>query len=136
MMPKLDADSSLTVFSDEKWLGFVVKQLLVNAVRYSAGKGDTVSISAFQRGNRIVIEIADKGIGIPPQDIHRVFESHYTGENGRHYRESTGMGLFLVREICSKLNHEISLESEVDVGTTIRIEISNNDSYKNVSLIS
>ncbi|MCH5583983.1 sensor histidine kinase [Shimazuella sp. AN120528] len=136
IMPKLEVDSSLMIFSDEKWLGFVMKQLLTNAVRYSAGKGKTVNISAFQHGNRIVVEIEDQGIGIPPQDIHRVFESHYTGENGRHYRESTGMGLFLVQEICSKLSHHISLRSEVNVGTTICIEFYNNDSYQNVSLIS
>lgn len=136
IIPKLKVDMSLMVYSDEKWLGFVIKQLLTNAVRYSFGKGKTVSISSFQLGNRIGIEIKDQGVGIPPQDIYRVFESHYTGENGRHYQESTGMGLYLVREICNKLNHRIFLESEVDVGTTIRIEFLNSDSYNNVSLLS
>lgn len=136
VFPEYQVDETLLIYSDEKWLAFVIKQILTNAVRYSAGKGKTVKINSFHRGNKIVLEITDQGIGIPPQDLTRVFEAHYTGNNGRKFRDSTGMGLYLVREICHKMHHQIELESTVGVGTTIRILFYNNPSYKNVSFLS
>ncbi len=94
IFPELQIEDTLIVYSDEKWLSFVIKQILTNAVRYSAGKGKTVQITSFQQTDRIVLAITDQGVGIPPQDISRVFEPHYNGDNGRKFRESTGMGLY------------------------------------------
>lgn len=122
--PELQIDEHWSAESDDKWLSFVLNQLLVNAVRYSAGKSNKVTIRAYERGSQVVLEVQDYGIGIPREDIRRVFQPYFTGENGRKYAESTGMGLYLVKEICGKLNHAVELESMVDAGTTVRVVLS------------
>lgn len=122
--PELQIDEHWSAESDDKWLSFVLNQLLVNAVRYSAGKSSKVTIRAYERGSQVVLEVQDYGIGIPREDIRRVFQPYFTGENGRKYAESTGMGLYLVKEICGKLNHAVELESMVDAGTTVRVVLS------------
>ncbi|SDY76764.1 Histidine kinase-, DNA gyrase B-, and HSP90-like ATPase [Thermoactinomyces sp. DSM 45892] len=78
-------------------------------------------VAAYTKENRAVLEIIDHGIGIPKQDIRRVFEPFFTGKHGREYRESTGMGLYLVKEICKRLDHQVELESQVGTGTTVRL---------------
>lgn len=67
------------------------------------------------------MEVKDQGVGIPKKDIRRVFEPFYTGENGRRFGESTGMGLYLVNKICQKLEHKIEIKSKVGEGTSIKI---------------
>ena len=108
---------SLRVLTDEKWLGFVVEQVLSNAVKYA--RGGTVRI--FAQGDTLVIQ--DNGIGIAPEDLPRVFENGYTGCNGRTDKRSTGIGLYLCRQICDRLGHRISLSSRVGKGTEVRIEL-------------
>ncbi|WP_419878328.1 sensor histidine kinase [Brevibacillus centrosporus] len=122
--PEVKIDETWRVESDEKWLSFVLNQLLTNAVRYSAGKSNKVSIRAYELGPSVALEVQDYGIGIPPEDIRRVFQPYFTGENGRKYPESTGMGLYLVKEICGRLHHGVELESEVGNGTTVRLIMS------------
>ncbi|MGD8190781.1 sensor histidine kinase [Brevibacillus ginsengisoli] len=119
--PEVIADSDWRVESDEKWLSFVLNQLITNAVRYSAGVSRKVSIRLSHRGQQAVLEVRDYGIGIPKEDLHRVFQPYFTGENGRKYPESTGMGLYLVQEICKRLGHAVELESQVGEGTSIRL---------------
>ncbi|AWX54113.1 MULTISPECIES: HAMP domain-containing sensor histidine kinase [Brevibacillus] len=122
--PEVKVDESWRVESDDKWLAFVLNQLLTNAVRYSAGKSNKVTIRAYERGAHAILEVQDYGIGIPSEDIRRVFKPYFTGENGRKYPESTGMGLYLVKEICGRLHHGVEMESEVGEGTTVRIVLS------------
>lgn len=122
--PEVKVDENWRVESDDKWLAFVLNQLLTNAVRYSAGKSNKVTIRAYERGGHAILEVQDYGIGIPAEDIHRVFKPYFTGENGRKYPESTGMGLYLVKEICGRLHHGVEMESEVGEGTTVRIVLS------------
>ncbi|MDR6224467.1 signal transduction histidine kinase [Desmospora profundinema] len=110
-----------TVESDAKWLTFMVNQLVTNAVKYSSGTGETVTFSSYHRGKNQVLEIRDHGVGIPKQDRDRVFDPYYTGENGRRFSESTGMGLYLVREVCERLGHGVELDSEKGKGTTVRL---------------
>jgi len=120
--PQLKEEKSgITVETDEKWLFFLVTQLIHNAVKYSAGKANQVIISLFERSGEAVLEIKDFGIGIPVEDHKRAFHKFFTGENGRKYRESTGMGLYLVKEVTERLEHRIELESKVSEGTTVRI---------------
>jgi two-component system, OmpR family, sensor histidine kinase YxdK len=107
--------------TDEKWLFFLLTQLVQNAVKYSTGKAKHLLLSVYEREGEAVLEVKDFGLGIPVVDKKRIFTKFYTGENGRKYRESTGMGLYLVKEVADKLEHGIELESEVDEGTTIRI---------------
>ncbi|WP_372633176.1 sensor histidine kinase [Cohnella sp.] len=121
--PDLQVDAGLKVESDSKWLGFLVGQIVTNAVKYSADSHEKVTFSSLTRGADAVLEIHDRGIGIPPEDIKRVFQPFFTGGNGRKrkFRESTGMGLYFVREIAERLGHRIELESEPGVGTRVRI---------------
>lgn len=107
-----------TVITDEKWLGFVVEQVLSNALKYTPQ--GSVSIYMEPEG---VLCIRDTGIGIAPEDLPRVFEKGYTGYNGRSQRKASGLGLYLCREILARLGHSVSAESQVDHGTTIRIDL-------------
>ena len=107
-----------TVITDEKWLGFVVEQVLSNALKYTPQ--GSVSIYMEPEG---VLCIRDTGIGIVPEDLPRVFEKGYTGYNGLSHRKASGLGLYLCREILTRLGHSVSAESQVDHGTTIRIDL-------------
>lgn len=102
------------VLTDEKWLVFVIEQLLSNALKYT--RAGTISIYA-KPGDVLIIE--DTGIGIRQEDLPRVFERGYTGFNGRDDKRSTGIGLYLCREILDKLNHRIELESDIGKGTRV-----------------
>lgn len=120
--PKLEmVREGITVETDEKWLYFILNQLINNAVKYSAGKSKNILISIFEKGKEAVLEVKDYGIGIPETDKRRIFDPFYTGENGRKYRESTGMGLYLTKETLDYLGHQLEMESEEGVGTTFRI---------------
>lgn len=111
----------ITVASDEKWLYFILSQLVHNAVKYSSGKAKHLVISIYERSGEAVLEVKDFGIGIPAADRKRVFQKFFTGEIGRKYRESTGMGLYLAKEAADRLEHRLELESETGKGTTVRI---------------
>ena len=81
----------------------------------------TIQAHRSEDHRHVVLEITDRGIGIPKSDMKRVFDPFYTGENGRKLKESTGMGLYLVKEVVHKMNHQIELESEQGKGTTVRL---------------
>ncbi len=105
-----------TVLTDEKWLSFVIEQLLSNALKYTP-EG---SVRIEMEPNKTLC-IRDTGIGIAPEDLPRIFEKGYTGCNGRVDKRASGIGLYLCRRICANLGHTISAESVVGAGTTIRI---------------
>jgi len=106
--------------------------LLVNAIKYTEGENKKVIVSAYESEKGKVLEVKDQGVGIPPQDIRRVFEPFYTGENGRKFGESTGMGLYLANEVCKKLEHQIEIKSKPGEGTTIRIVFGSNSNLTRV----
>ena len=106
------------VLTDEKWLSFVVEQVLSNAVKYTSE--GTVSI--YTESPKTLC-IRDTGIGIAADDLPRVFENGYTGYNGRSDKRASGIGLYLCRRICNKLGHTISAESKAGEGTVIRIAL-------------
>lgn len=123
--PKLEVEKEgMTVETDEKWLFFILSQLINNAVKYSSETSNRIVISIYERGKEAILEVKDFGIGIPEADKRRIFDPFYTGENGRKYRESTGMGLYLTKETLNTLGHRIEMESEVGKGTTFRIVFS------------
>src|SRR5690606_17929341 len=100
------------VETDRKWLRFVLEQIVSNALKYAsptdAGHGRaTFIIRHDEREPEMVLEVVDNGIGIPPEDLPRVFDPFFTGHAGRHYPQSTGMGLYLAREVCRRLGHSI-----------------------------
>ncbi|MNO28563.1 Sensor histidine kinase GraS [compost metagenome] len=119
--PDIRIAEELEVYTDKKWLMFVLSQLITNAVNYSAGVGEKVEFTAYARGKKTVLDVRDYGIGILKEDIRRVFEPYYTGQRGRQYSESTGMGLYLVHEVCSRLGHRVELASTPGQGTTISL---------------
>lgn len=106
------------VITDEKWLSFVVEQVLSNALKYTQNG----SISIFMEEPKTLC-IRDTGIGIAPDDLPRIFEKGYTGYNGRSDKKASGIGLYLCKRICSNLGHGIKAESLAGYGTTIRIEL-------------
>ena len=117
--------TKLSAATDEKWLGFVIEQILSNAVKYTKTGTVTINVESTKGAGaeRIVIEIKDTGIGISAEDLPRIFEQGYTGYNGRIDKSSTGIGLFLCRQILTKLGHEIQVESEEGKGTIVRVKI-------------
>lgn len=121
VFPKVEIDPQIHVLSDEKWLTFILSQLVSNAVKYSAGKGRSVTISAREEWDYIQLEVKDEGIGIPKHDLLRIFDPYFTGDNGRQFPAATGMGLYLVHEICDRLGHRVEAESELHEGTTLRL---------------
>ena len=110
------------VLSDEKWLEFVVEQILSNAIKYS-GENHVVTIQMNKKeaDNTCELVISDQGIGIRQEDLPRIFEKGYTGYNGRADKTSTGIGLYLCREITKKLGHEIMISSKVGKGTDVTL---------------
>ena len=123
VFPSFRFEENLSVASDEKWLSFVLTQLISNAIRYTVEEGRKIYFHGYRRGMNVVLEVLDEGVGIPSSDLPRVFDPYFTGENGRSFQESTGMGLHLVKQICEKLGHHIEIESTVNKGTTVRIII-------------
>ncbi|KHF32572.1 Sensor histidine kinase GraS [Paenibacillus sp. P1XP2] len=121
VFPLIRMDEPLLIASDEKWLAFVLTQLITNAVRYTRGENRKIVFYGYRRGEQAVLEVQDEGVGIPQGDLPRVFEPYFTGENGREFQESTGMGLYLAKQICGKLGHDIQVESEAGKGTTVRL---------------
>lgn len=119
--PDVQVDDALFVESDAKWLHFMLNQLLSNAIKYSAGSKQKITFTSQTEGREARLSIRDHGVGIPASDLKRVFQPFYTGENGRKFRESTGMGLYLVKEICTRLGHRVEIESQVGEGTTVSI---------------
>ncbi|MDH6372163.1 OmpR family two-component system sensor histidine kinase YxdK [Paenibacillus sp. PastF-3] len=125
----VQVDANLAVYSDAKWLMFILTQILTNAVNYTpaSNTAKTVTLSAQRVGTDTVLDITDQGIGISPEDLKRVFNPYFTGDRGRHYHESTGMGLYLVREICSRLEHKVEIQSQLGEGTRVRLIFSNSN---------
>lgn len=108
------------VLTDEKWLEFVLEQILSNAIKYT--KRGSVAIYMDEQAEKTLV-IADTGIGIAAEDIPRVFEKGYTGGNGRYEMSSTGIGLYLCRRALNRLSHTIRIESELGQGTRVYINL-------------
>lgn len=106
------------VLTDEKWLSFVIEQVLSNALKYTFSGSITIT---YEPDGRLCIR--DTGMGIAPEDLPRIFENGYTGYNGRADKRASGIGLYLCKRICTKLGHRIFAESKPDVGTTITIAL-------------
>lgn len=107
-----------TVITDEKWLSFVVEQVISNALKYTPSG----SISIYLEEPKTLC-IEDTGIGIAPEDIPRIFEKGYTGYTGRMDKKASGIGLYLCRQICENMGHRITASSELDKGTVICIHL-------------
>ena len=108
-------ETGLKALSDEKWLQLVIEQALSNAVKYAPGG----HVKVWSEGERLFIQ--DDGVGIAAEDLPRIFDRGFTGCNGRLDKRATGIGLYLCREICGRLGHTITVESEQGKGTRVTI---------------
>ena len=108
---------NVDVLTDEKWLLFVVEQLISNALKYTKSGSVEITIKPEK-----MLSIRDTGIGIAPEDLPRVFERGYTGNNGRADKKATGIGLYLCKRICKALGHGIEMHSGKD-GTEVLIDL-------------
>lgn len=113
---------NVQVITDQKWLMFVLEQLLSNALKYTKEGSITISYSDMTNS----IEIQDTGIGIKEEDISQVFNKGFTGFNGRMVKSSTGIGLYLCDQIIRKLGHKINIDSKLDIGTRVSVCLNNN----------
>ncbi|RHP29905.1 sensor histidine kinase [Lachnotalea sp. AF33-28] len=115
---KLD-QLEVMVLSDEKWLVFAIEQILSNALKYTEEGG--VHIYCMEKSKMLFIE--DTGIGIRSEDLPRIFDKGFTGYNGRSGKKSTGIGLYLCRQVLDKLGNTVSVESEPGRGTRFCIDL-------------
>ncbi|WP_166239595.1 sensor histidine kinase [Paenibacillus turpanensis] len=132
--PRLVGSAELPVVeTDEKWIAFVFRQVLSNALKYTLAAGKEkaeITIHIRNAADGIQVEITDEGIGIPEQDLGRVFHPFFTGENGRVVKESTGMGLYLAKEVCRRLGHTLLLRSEQGKGTKVTVGFTGKSIHK------
>ena len=121
---------NLKVLTDSKWLEFIINQIVSNSIKYKKEKDSVIEISGEDFDNFVTISIYDNGKGISKSDLPRVFNKTFTGNNGRSSSsKSTGMGLYLCKELCEKLGHKIEISSKIDKYTKVIITIYKKDFY-------
>ena len=121
VFPKVQIENTTsTVLSDKKWLDFIIDQLIHNAIKFS-NPTDQIIFNIKQIDNKLCLDISDTGIGIIKEDIPRIFDLYFTGKNGRSNNNSSGIGLYLVKQILEQLGHKIKVESEQSKGTKFTI---------------
>ena len=123
------SDVNIEVLTDSKWLEFIINQIIDNSMKYSKNNNAFIKIVAKEEKDRVDLAIYDNGIGIKKEDLPRVFDKTYTGSNGRNGKNSTGMGLYLVKKLCQKLGHKVSIKSKENEFTCVIISFSKNNYY-------
>lgn len=119
------------VMTDSKWMEFVLTQLISNSIKYGAEDRERVlEVFAEEKDQQVHLHVRDNGIGISEADLPRIFEKSFTGENGRRREKSTGMGLYIARNLCRKLGHGITAQSVQGEYTEFIITFSLNDYYR------
>lgn len=109
------------VLTDSKWIGFIFRQLLSNAIKYTPENG-TITIVLHKKREGVQLEMADSGIGIPEEDMRRIFDKGFTGQNGRNAQtHSTGLGLYLAKNLAKQLGVTLTAESVVGTGTKMML---------------
>lgn len=114
-------DLTVTVYSDSKWIEFMLHQLITNAVNYTDKADACIEIRAEETANSCVLTVCDNGLGIAASELPKIFDKGFTGTNGRLRGKSTGMGLYICKQLCGKLGISIGAESQPGAGTTVRI---------------
>lgn len=121
----------ISVMTDSKWLEYIMGQIIANSMKYfSADRPPEISIYTTDSGEKTTLHIRDNGIGIPASDLPYIFEKSYTGTNGRTHSKSTGMGLYIIKNLCNSLGHEVKAESVQEEFTDISISFGKNDFIK------
>ena len=121
----------VSVMTDGKWLEYIFVQLMSNSLKYfSSEREPEIFVYAENKSDRVIFHFRDNGIGIPEQDLSKIFEKSFTGENGHHHAKSTGMGLYIVKKLCDKLGHGISAASAEGEYTDIIITFGKDNFHK------
>ena len=121
------------VLTDSKWLEFIVNQIVSNSIKYTRNNVEhLIKITSEENNKCTILKIYDNGIGISKSDIPKVFDKTFTGSNGRKIETSTGMGLYIVKQLCNKLGHKIAIDSKENEYTEVSI-LFNKDDYLNVA---
>lgn len=125
-------DLETIVYTDSKWLEFIVNQIINNSIKYKREKNSFIKIYLNKFKDVVTLIIEDNGVGIADSDLPRVFDKSFTGSNGRDNVKSTGMGLFIVKSLCDKLGHKIDISSKLGEYTRVEITLSKNKYYDEV----
>ena len=124
---------NIRVLTDYKWLEFMINQIISNSMKYMRDiENKKIEIKAYKKDNCVVLEILDNGMGIPKSDLSRVFNKTFTGQNGRKVPGSTGMGLYIVSNLCKKLGHKLEIESNEGEYTKVKFIFDDNLFYSEV----
>ena len=122
----LQETQDISVYTDEKWIRFILGQIISNAVKYKK-EDSIIRVWSHQEEKHRFLHIWDNGIGIAEEDLPRVFEKSFTGKNGRTQQASTGMGLYLCHMLCKRLGHRLTVQSKEGEYTEITIEFYDNE---------
>ena len=118
------------VLTDSKWLEFILGQIIHNSMKYKRRiEHSYIKISVIEKQDKTILIIEDNGIGIKESDLKQVFDKSFTGENGRNTNQSTGMGLYIAKNMCEKLGHKIEIESVYGEYTRVSITFAKNKYY-------
>ena len=118
------------ILTDSKWLEFILGQIVNNSIKYKRNIDDSyIKIYVQEKQEKTTLIIEDNGIGIKESDLKQVFDKSFTGENGRNSSSSTGMGLFIAKNMCKKLGHKIDIESVYNEYTKVYITFAKNKYY-------
>ena len=117
---KLDIKVKDYVYSDSKWLEFIINQILINSIKYTK-ENPEIKIKQIKTKENIILSIKDNGIGIKKEEQNKVFNKGFTGTNGRKNNNSTGIGLYLAKKLTEKLGHNIKIISKENIGTEVQI---------------
>lgn len=126
------AETKAEVYTDAKWLIFMIGQIIGNALQYKKEEESLLKIYTRENKSHVTLYIYDNGVGIAKEDLPRVFEKSFTGKNGHKRSASTGMGLYICKNLCDKLGHQIAIDSEEGVYTLVKITFSKNLYYEEV----
>lgn len=113
-------------YTDEKWLEFIINQIIQNAIKYRKEKNANIIITISENKENVILNIKDNGIGIKTSEIDRIFDKGFTGTNGRNQKKSTGIGLYLCKRLCQEIGMEIEANSKENEFTEIKIIIQRN----------
>lgn len=120
---EFECGDDMDIYGDEKWLIFLISQILLNSVKYRSRDEARIVLSSEKKGKKIILKIWDNGTGIKEEELPRIFEKGFTGSNGRENERSTGIGLYLVKKLCQKLDIEVWAESSFKEYTAVYLAL-------------
>ena len=119
-------NTDVSAYSDEKWLEFILNQIIINSIKYKKEQNATIIIETTENKENIKLKIKDNGMGIKKSEIDRIFDKGFTGTNGRNQKKSTGIGLYLCKRLCEEIGMDLQAESIENEYTEMIITIPRN----------